>query len=36
MYDDDVWHLVYNLKYTKVVVYRKDRVTEEWDQGRTE
>jgi hypothetical protein len=37
---DDVWHLVYNPKYTKVVVYRKDRVTEEWDligyQGRTE
>jgi len=40
LYDDHVWHLVYNDGYTKVTVYRKDKTEENWDlighQGRTE
>jgi hypothetical protein len=26
-----VWHLVYNAAYTKVTVYRKDHISEDWD-----
>jgi energy-coupling factor transporter ATP-binding protein EcfA2 len=40
MYDDHVWHLVYNDVYTKVTVFRKGKFVEDWDlighQGRTE
>ena len=40
LYDDHVWHLVYNDGYTKVTVYRKDKTEENWDlighQRRTE
>ena len=35
----DVWHLVYNDRYTNISVYRKNRTMEIWDmiyQGRTE